>query len=119
VKPIILIEIDDSKIGVIRNPYERIIHLYRESWDWVGLEAWIEKSTIKPQAELIQDLDGFVTLEHWQDDFDALELTPPKNSMNKLYKYYSEDYRRWYGQNLKTLVRPIVLPDLETFGYRF
>ena len=38
------IEIDTLKVGILRNPYERVIHLYKESWDWIGLEKWIEKT---------------------------------------------------------------------------
>ena len=113
------IEIDTLKVGILRNPYERVIHLYKESWDWIGLEKWIEKTTITSQLELSKECDVVVCLESWEDDFKSLGITPDKNSMNKLCKHYSEDYRRWYGQNLKTLVRPIVLPDLETYGYRF
>jgi len=113
------VEIDTLKVGILRNPYERVIHLYKESWDWVGLEEWIEKTTITSQLELSKECDVVVCLESWEDDFKSLGITPDKNSMNKLCKHYSEDYRRWYGQNLKTLVRPIVVQDLTTFGYRF
>ena len=38
-----LIEIDNYKIGIIRNPYERIITEYKGSWDWIGLENWLKK----------------------------------------------------------------------------
>ena len=48
-----------------------------------------------------------------------LDLTPDENSMNKLSKNYSEDYRRWYSEEMKTLVDQIVRPDLDTYGYRF
>jgi len=113
------VELDNCKVGIIRNPYERIIHLYKGSWDWVGLREWIEKSDITPQSELAKECDAIVCLESWEDDFKSLGITPDKNSMNKLYKHYSEDYRRWYGEDLKSLVRPLVVQDLTTFGYRF
>ena len=112
------IELDNDKVGIVRNPYERIINLYKESWDWVGLETWLEKTKIEPQCELFKGKQT-VCLEDWQVDFDALDLSPDKNSMNKLYKHYSEDYRRWYSEEMKSLVHQIVLPDLHTYGYRF
>ena len=115
----ILLDISDKQIGIVRNPYERIITLYRDSWDWIGLEKWLQKSIIEPQCELYKDCDAVVTLESWKDDFKSLGITPDKNSIELLYKHYSEDYRRWYGQNLKDIVRPIVLLDLSTYGYRF
>ena len=114
-----LIQIGKFKVGIIRNPYERIIHEYKESWDWIGLADWIYKTELKPQCELYKDCDTVVCLENWESDFRMLDLTPNKNSMNKLYKHYSEDYRRWYSQDMKELVHHIVLPDLQTYGYRF
>ena len=113
------IEIDTLKVGILRNPYERVIHLYKESWDWIGLEKWIEKTTITSQLELSKECDVVVCLESWEDDFKSLGITPDKNSMNKLCKHYSEDYRRWYSEEMKSLVDQIVRPDLDTYGYRF
>ena len=113
------IELDNYKIGIIRNPYERIITSYKESWDWIGLADWIEKVGLGPQCELLSECDAIVCLEDWEIDFDALDLSPNKNSMNKLSKNYSQDYRRWYSQDMKDLVHQIVLPDLHTYGYRF
>ena len=113
------IEIDTLKVGILRNPYERVIHLYKESWDWIGLEKWIEKTTITSQLELSKECDVVVCLESWEDDFKSLGITPDKNSMEMLKKKYSEDYRRWYGRTLLKIVAPLVKPDLDTYGYRF
>ena len=113
------IEIDTLKVGILRNPYERVIHLYKESWDWIGLEKWLEKVALQPQCELFRDCDAVVCLENWEADFRMLDLTPSENSMNKLSKNYSEDYRRWYSEEMKSLVDQIVRPDLDTYGYRF
>lgn len=114
-----LIEIDNYKIGIIRNPYERIITEYKGSWDWIGLENWLKKEALQPQCELFRDCDTVVCLENWEVDFRMLDLTPDENSMNKLSKNYSEDYRRWYSEEMKSLVDQIVRPDLDTYGYRF
>tara|TARA_Y100000361_G_scaffold145824_1_gene155524 strand:- start:219 stop:581 length:363 start_codon:yes stop_codon:yes gene_type:complete len=120
VKQTILIEVSDLKIGIIRNPYERVISLYRASWNWIGIEDWIKKSNLKPQCELYDTYDGVVRLEEWKQDFADLGLqVPDKKYMKYLHKKYSTDYTRWYGTNLKDMVAPLVKPDLDTYGYRF
>ena len=40
----LFLEYDKAKIPVIRNPYERLVSLYRDSWDYIGFDKWIEKS---------------------------------------------------------------------------
>jgi hypothetical protein len=94
----IYIELGDKKIGVVRNPYERVVNLYRESWNWCGFEKWLAKA---------------------ESDFKALGITPDKKSMELLYKKYSSDYRRWYDTSLKDMITPIAQTDLDTYGYRF
>tara|TARA_B100001778_G_scaffold297379_1_gene270833 strand:+ start:7289 stop:7648 length:360 start_codon:yes stop_codon:yes gene_type:complete len=113
------IDINDAKIAVVRNPYERIISLYRGSWNWIGILDWVQKYQLKPQCELYKDYDYVICLESWEDDCNVLGITPDKNSMEMLKKKYSEDYRRWYGRTLLKIVAPLVKPDLDTYGYRF
>lgn len=113
------IEVDNFKIGIVRNPYERIIHLYKEGWDYNGLEQWLEKQKVLPQSELYKDCDAVVCLESWERDFDELGITPDKNTFDKLESKYTSDYRRWYTQSLKDEVDQRVKQDLETYGYRF
>ena len=119
-KQTILIELSNKQIGIVRNPYERIITLYRDSWNWIGLEKWLSKAHIQPQCTLYKDYDGIVRLEEWRSDFADLGLqVPDKKYMKYLHKKYSTDYTRWYGTNLKDMVAPLVKPDLDTYGYRF
>jgi hypothetical protein len=113
------IEIDSKKVAVVRNPYERVITLYRESWDWIGLSDWLEKNEIIAQSELYKDCEYIISLESWKEDLDALGLEPEEKEVELLYKKYSTDYRTWYGRPLKTTVTPLVQSDLDTYGYRF
>jgi|TARA_B110000240_G_C13175977_1_gene315661 hypothetical protein len=115
----IYIELGDKKIGVVRNPYERVVNLYRESWNWCGFEKWLAKAEILSQTEVYRDCIFVVTLESWESDFKALGITPDKKSMELLYKKYSSDYRRWYDTSLKDMITPIAQTDLDTYGYRF
>lgn len=112
------IQVDDKKIAVVRNPYERIVTLYRESWDWVGLETWLQRQHIQSQTELYTN-ELCITLEHWESDCKDLDISPDKKSMELLTKKYSMDYKRWYGTRLLDIATPIVERDLVTFGYRF
>ena len=112
------IQVGDKKVAIVRNPYERIITLYRESWNWVGLEIWLEKERIESQTELYND-ELSITLEHWESDCKDLDISPDKKRMELLTKKYSTDYKRWYGRRLMKIVTPIVEQDLMTFGYRF
>ena len=115
----IYIEIDSKKVAVVRNPYERVITLYRESWDWIGLSDWVQKNEITPQSELYKDCEYIICLESWKEDLDALGLEPKEKEAELLFKKYSTDYRRWYGRPLKTTITPLVQSDLDTYGYRF
>ena len=85
----IYIEIDSKKVAVVRNPYERVITLYRESWDWIGLSDWVQKNEITPQSELYKDCEYIICLESWKEDLDALGLEPTEKEAELLYKKYS------------------------------
>ena len=111
--------VDGAKVPVIRNPYERIITMYRESWDWCGLEKWLEKQTIESQADLYVGEYPFITLETWEGDSNAFVIAPGEKSIQAMAASYSTDYTRWYSERLKKIVAPIVEPDLLTFGYTF
>jgi len=111
--------VDGAKVPVIRNPYERIITMYRESWDWCGLEKWLEKQTIESQADLYVGEYPFITLENWEGDSNAFGIAPGEKSIQAMAASYSTDYTRWYSERLKKVVAPIVEPDLLTFGYTF
>ena len=114
-----LIYLDNFKIGIGRNPYERVVTLYKEGWDYNGLEQWLKNRKILPQSELYKDCDAVVCLESWERDFDELGMTPDKNTFDKLESKYSSDYRRWYTQSLKDEVDQLAKQDLDTYGYRF
>ena len=86
------IQVGDKKVAIVRNPYERIIALYRESW-------------IESQTELYND-ELSITLEHWESDCKDLDISPDKKRMELLTKKYSTDYKRWYGRRLMKIVTP-------------
>jgi len=119
VKNISSISLDKYKIGLVRNPYERLVTEYKDSWNYCGFEQWIRESDIQPQSVVLQDCDAVVSVESWETDFAALGLTPDKDILDKLMLKYSTDYRRWYGTACLDAASSIVQSDLDTYGYRF
>jgi hypothetical protein len=112
------LEYDNGSIGVIRNPYERIVALYRSSWDWIGFDKWIDKSNLQSQAELYKGCDQIITLEHWEQDLIALDIVP-KNSSILMEQTIANDYRRWYTNKSLNMTAELVKPDLDTYGYSY
>jgi hypothetical protein len=113
------LEYDNGSIGVIRNPYERLVALYRSSWDWIGFDKWINKSKLQSQVELYKDCDQIITLEHWEQDLIALDLGDIKNSSILMEQTIAEDYRRWYTNKSLNMTAELVKPDLDTYGYSY
>ena len=112
------LEYDSGTIGVIRNPYERLVALYRNSWDWIGFDKWIEKSNLLSQVELYKECNEIITLEHWEQDCIALDIEPIDSSI-LMKQTISNDYRRWYTNKSLILVAKIIKPDLDTYGYSY
>ena len=46
------LESDKGKIGVVRNPYERLVSAYYQSLDYIGLDKWIEEHGVRYFDEL-------------------------------------------------------------------
>ncbi len=114
----LFLESDSGNIGVIRNPYERLVSLYRDSWDYCGFDIWVGKSDIKPQVELYRDCKYIISLEHWEQDILGLGIEP-KNSSILTEQTISDDYKRWYtNKSLLVCVR-LIKPDLDTYGYSY
>tara|TARA_B100001123_G_C15105789_1_gene945417 strand:+ start:585 stop:941 length:357 start_codon:yes stop_codon:yes gene_type:complete len=114
----LFLEYDNGTIGVVRNPYERLVSLYRDSWDYIGFDKWIDKSNLKSQVELYSDCANIITLEHWEQDLIALDIEP-KNSSILMEQTISADYKRWYTNKSLLIVARLIKPDLDTYGYTY
>ena len=106
-------------VAFLRNPYERIIALYKTSWGYRSLSEFLEHETIIPQAELYADADIVTHLDNWQNAVDDYKLKPEKNNIDFTKLEISTEYRRWYTQDMIDIVAEIVQPDLDTFGFTF
>jgi hypothetical protein len=114
----LFLEYDNGKLAVIRNPYERLVSLYRDSWDWYGFDKWVINNNIKPQAELYSDYDEVITLEYWEQDCIALDIEPIDSSI-LMKQTVSNDYKRWYTNKSLIIVAKIIKPDIDTYGYSY
>ena len=115
----LFLESDSKTIGVVRNPYERIVALYRSSWDWIGFDKWIKKSNLQSQANLYKDCDIIITLENWEQDLIALNMEQVTNSSILMEQTIAKDYRRWYTNKSLDMTALLVKPDLDTYGYTY
>jgi hypothetical protein len=113
------LEYDNGSIGVIRNPYERLVALYRGSWKWTGFDNWIKESKLQSQVELYKDCDMIITLENWEQDLIALNIEQVTNSSILMEQTIAEDYRRWYTDKSLNMTAELVKPDLVTYGYSY
>ena len=114
----LFLEYDSGKIAVVRNPYERLVSLYRDSWDWYGFDKWIADNNIKSQAELYSDYTEVITLEYWEQDCIALDIEPINSSI-LMKQTISNDYKRWYTNKSLIMAARIIKPDIDTYGYSY
>ena len=115
----LFLEYDRGTIAVIRNPYERLISLYRDDWDYIGFDNWVAKNDLQSQAALYEKCEVIITLENWEQDLISLSIDEPKNSSILMEQTISDDYRRWFTNKSLMLTARLVRPDLNTYGYTF
>jgi|SRR6056300_815826 hypothetical protein len=102
-----------NSFSIVRNPYERLVALYLDSWVKIGFGPWLESQNIKPQADLIGK-NSVIHLENLEEELSIRELDP---SGFKDIPKVTEHWQRWYDDVLLEQVEPIVKKDLLTFGY--
>ena len=48
----LLLNCDNHSIGVVRNPFERVVTEYFYSFNYIGFDKWATEFTPTPQVEL-------------------------------------------------------------------
>jgi len=116
--PSLFLHSNNKFIGVVRNPYERIVHAYIHGLYWIGLPEWLDETSILSQVETYKGADYIITLENWEQDLKHQKIKvndpSPLPTTNIV-----RDYQRWFDKELLKKVKPLVQPDLDRWGYSF
>ena len=116
--PPLLLNCDNHSIGVIRNPFERVVTEYFYSFNYIGFDKWVTKFTPIPQVELFKDCDYIVNYSDWQQELKEFDLHPKDTSILDDVKIV-EDWKRWYTIKSKTHIAILYKDDITTYGYSF
>ena len=114
----LLLNCDNQKIGVVRNPYERAVTEYFYDLNYIGFDRWLIKHSPTLQTTLYHKCDYIVSFEDWKNELSNLDLHPKDTSILEGVKPIA-DWRRWYTMKSKTLVTKLYWDDIKTFGYRY
>ena len=110
-----------GKVGVVRNPYERLVALYIASFEYIGFKEWLNKymSELSSQVSLYSDHDWVVPLDSWMYELNEMNVQHPDTSQVVLAPAVIEEFECYYDSELRDLVASLVLDDCTTYGYTF
>jgi len=114
----LLLNYDNKSIGVVRNPYERLVALYMQSFDFIGFDKWVLKNRPELQTVLYKDCDFLIRFEAWQEELKFHDLHPKDTSILQ-DEQITMMWDNWYTIKSKTLVYGLYHRDIETYGYSF
>ena len=111
------LESDNKLIGIVRNPYERVVTLYKFSYYWIGFDKWLVEEEPESQTSLYEDCDHIVHLEDWRNELELLGVPTNNSFLEK--EWISTDYKRWYTVKSLNLVTQLYKEDINRFGYSY
>lgn len=112
------IQSNKGQVGVVRNPFERVVTLYFHGLDYIGLDNWVEAHKPELQVNLYKDCNFIIRLEHWERDLAELDIEV-KDTSELERAFYSDQWRRWYTMRTRTHITELYHQDLMTFGYSY
>ena len=107
-----------KEIGVVRNPFDKVISDYYTSLNYIGFDKWISKETPEYQTLLYKDCDYIIRLEAWERDLKDLDLTPEDTSILESIKVVY-DWKSWYTLRTRTIIAQLYHNDITTYGYTY
>ena len=113
-----ILKYEEQSIGIVRNPYERLVSMYFQSLNYIGFDKWIEENTPEKQIVLYKDCDILVRFEAWENELNFHNLHPKDTSILQ-DESITPMWDRWYTIKTKTLVYRLYYEDIETYGYSF
>ena len=107
-----------SVVGVVRNPYERLVASYYESWGYESFGQFLKSNVFRSQSYIYYGLP-VVSLNSWQEDLERIDFGSDEESVDLSSVEIYTDYKRYFNQELFEYVEPIVQPDIVKFGFTF
>lgn len=114
----LILKCDNETIGVVRNPYERIVSLYIQSLDYIGMDAWVDKSTPELQTVLYKDCDHIVRFEAWKEELIFSNLHPKDTSILQ-DETVQPMWERWYTLRSRQHIYELYREDIKVYGYSY
>ena len=114
----LLLKSNKGTVGVIRNPYERVIALYYQDLDYCGLDKWLSKKQPAKQVDLCKDCDYLIRFEDWKQELKDYELEVKDTSILRDEEIVPM-WDRWYTLRTQSLVYHLYHEDITTYGYSF
>ena len=112
----LILKTDNKTIGIVRNPFEKVVSDYYASLNYIGFEKWITKQTPEYQTLLYKNCDYIVRLERLEYDLKDLDIQPKDTSILRSVKVI-HDWKSWYTLNTRTIVAGLYHNDIITYGY--
>jgi len=130
-------KIDEYKlIGSIRNPYDRVVSMWKTSHRGKGrgdqrdFSSWICFSGFNTKLDPLIDLfsyggkvivDNFIRFENFQEDFNIVcdKIGIPKQELPHKNKSKHKHYTEYYDDETRQIVAEKYAKDIEHFGYEF
>ena len=114
----LILKDNKNKIGVVRNPYERVVTEYFYSFNYIGFDKWLTQFTPAPQVELYKNCDIIINFNDWQKELQELNLQPKDTSILDDVKEI-DGWRNWYTLHTRTTIGVLYKEDIITYGYSY
>ena len=114
----LILKDNKNKIGVVRNPYERVVTEYFYSFNYIGFDKWLTQFTPAPQVELYKNCDIIINFNDWQKELQELNLQPKDTSILDDVKEI-DGWRNWYTLHTRTTIGVLYKDDITTYGYSY
>ena len=114
----LILKDNKNKIGVVRNPYERVVTEYFYSFNYIGFDKWLTQFTPAPQVELYKNCDIIINFDDWQKELQELNLQPKDTSILDDVKEI-DGWRNWYTLHSRSTIGVLYKEDIITYCYSY
>ena len=65
---VLILEVGSTKIGVVRNPYERAVFHYMHGLNWIGFDNWIQENNLVGQVQSYKKCTELIAFDDWENE---------------------------------------------------